>query len=83
LTNRASVLINGHLYPVVGTVTMDHIMIDVGDGEVELGDEVVLLGSSHEQQITAWDLADKIGTIPYEVTCAVSSRVPRVYIRDT
>lgn len=83
LTNRASVLINGRFYPVVGTVTMDHIMIDVGDGEVELGDEVVLLGSSHEQQITAWDLADKIGTIPYEVTCAVSSRVPRVYIRDT
>ncbi|MGB9774587.1 MAG: alanine racemase [Bacteroidota bacterium] len=83
LTNRASVLINGHCYPVVGTVTMDHIMIDVGDGEVKLGDEVVLLGSSHEQRITAWDLADKIGTIPYEITCAISSRVPRVYIRDT
>jgi alanine racemase len=80
LTNKTSVLINGRKFPVVGTICMDQIMIDVGDANITIGDEVVLIGKSKTKNISAWDLSDSIGTIPYEVTCAVSSRVPRKYI---
>jgi alanine racemase len=80
LTNRGKVLINGRIFPVVGTVTMDQIMVDVGlEDEVKVGDDVILFGDS---EITAWDVAKLIGTIPYEVCCNVSARVPRVYLRD-
>lgn len=79
LTNKSSVLIRGKKYPVAGTVCMDQIMVDVGTDTVRIGDDVILLGSSGTKQITGWDIADAVGTIPYEVTCAVSQRVPRVY----
>ena len=80
LTNKISVLINGKKFPVVGTICMDQIMIDVGNAKVNVGDEVVLIGKSKSKNISAWEISDSIGTIPYEVTCAVSSRVPRKYI---
>ncbi len=80
LTNKSSVLINGKKYPVVGTICMDQIMIDVGNTKVNVGDEIVVLGKSKTKSISAWDISDSIGTIPYEVTCAVSHRVPRKYI---
>lgn len=79
LTNNSVALIKRKKFPVVGTVCMDQIMIDVGNARVEIGDEVVLIGKSGSKQITAWDIASAIGTIPYEVTCAVSQRVPRKY----
>lgn len=79
LTNRTSVLIRGKKYPVAGTVCMDQIMVDVGTDAVRVGDEVVLIGTSGTQRITGWDIAAAAGTIPYEVTCAVSQRVPRIY----
>lgn len=80
LTGKASVLIKGKKYPVVGTITMDHIMVDVGsDFEVQQGDEVVLIGRSGQESITAWDLASRLGTIPYEVLCMLNNRVPRIY----
>ncbi|MEW6062492.1 MAG: alanine racemase [Bacteroidota bacterium] len=80
LTNKASALIRGKRFPVVGTVCMDQVMIDVGNEQVQVGDEVVFIGSSGTKKITGWDIAEAVGTIPYEVTCAVSSRVPRKYI---
>jgi alanine racemase len=80
LTNRISVLIKGKRFPVAGTVCMDQIMVDVGNAAVKAGDEAVLIGTSGTHSITAWDIADAVGTIPYEVTCAVSQRVPRTYI---
>ncbi|HAP35377.1 MAG TPA: alanine racemase [Bacteroidetes bacterium] len=80
LTNKTSVLINGRKFPVVGTICMDQIMIDVGDAKVKIGDEVVLMGKNKNNHISAWDISNNIGTIPYEVTCAVSNRVPRKYI---
>jgi len=83
LTNRASVLIGGRRYPVVGTIAMDHVMVDVGDDHVAVGDEVVFIGTQGGNQITAWDVARLIGTIPYEITCSVSPRVPRVFVRDS
>jgi alanine racemase len=81
-TNNGEVLIRGRRYPIVGTVTMDCIMINVADGPVAVGDEVLLWGESSDGVIQALDVAERIGTIPYELTCAVSGRVPRVYIGD-
>lgn len=80
LTNKSSALIKGKKYPVVGTVCMDQVMIDVGDADVKVGDDVVLIGKSGKKIISGWNIADAVGTIPYEVTCAVSQRVPRKYI---
>lgn len=80
LTGKASVLIKGKRYPIVGTITMDHMMVDLGsDYEVQQGDEVVLVGRSGDEAITAWELASKLGTIPYEVLCMINGRVPRIY----
>lgn len=79
LTNKASVLINGRQFPVAGTVCMDQIMVDAGNAPIRVGDDVVLIGTSGSRRITAWDIAALAGTIPYEVTCAVSQRVPRTY----
>jgi alanine racemase len=79
LTNRGSVLIHGRRYPVAGTVCMDHLMVDVGPtGSVSEGDEVVLIGRDGGDEISGWDVADLMGTIPYEVTCLITSRVPRL-----
>jgi alanine racemase len=80
LTNKAYALIKGKKFPVVGTVCMDQVMIDVGNDDIRVGDDVVFIGASGRRQITGWDIADAIGTIPYEVTCAISQRVPRKYI---
>ena len=82
LTNKGEVLIQGKRYPMVGTVTMDHIMIDVGNDPIEPGDEVIVWGEGTEGTIQALEVAEKIGTIPYELTCGVSKRVKRVYLED-
>jgi len=80
LSNKAEVLIKGRLAPVVGKVTMDQTMIDVGHIEdVEIGDEVVLIGQQGDQSITVERLARLAETIPYEVLCSISNRVPRSY----
>ena len=80
LTNRGEVLIRGNRYPTVGTVCMDHIMVDVGnENRVELGDDVTLIGTDGSQSITAWQMAEKIGTIPYEITCNIAQRVQRAF----
>jgi alanine racemase len=56
------------------------LMIDAGpDAGVAVGDEVVFIGGSGTEVITAWDVASKIGSIPYETTCALTPRVPRLY----
>jgi len=81
LSNRASALIGGNAYPVVGTICMDHCMIDVGpDSLCRAGDEVTLIGTDGNRSISAWDIAGTIGTIPYEVTCLISARVPRIFL---
>jgi alanine racemase len=80
MTNRgASVLIDGRPYPIVGTICMDQCMVDCGRTDVRAGDHAVVIGRSSSTSITAWDVARIAGTIPYEVTCAISARVPRVY----
>jgi alanine racemase len=83
LTNNGEVLIRGRRYPIVGTVTMDYIMVNVGSDPVALGDEVLIWGESPGGVIQTLEVAERIGTIPYELTCAVSRRVPRVYVGRT
>jgi alanine racemase len=74
-----TVLIGGRRRPLAGSVTMDQIMVDCGlDPDVGPGDEVVLIGSQDDETITAWEWATRLGTIAYEVVCAIGPRVPRV-----
>jgi alanine racemase len=83
LTGKVSALIQGQRAPVVGRICMDQCMLNVtGVENVLLEDEVVILGKQGNEQITAEELADLLGTINYEITCMISHRVPRVYIRD-
>lgn len=79
LSGNAEVLINGIRRPVVGTICMDLCMVDLGDDEVEKGTPVVLIGKDGDEEITADEIAAKLGTINYEVTCMISSRVPRTF----
>ena len=92
LSNRGSVLCRGEKVKIAGNVCMDYFMIDLTDledktGPVLAGEPVVLLGeqmnpSGIAQRITAQDLADLIGTIPYEILTNINERVPRIYLRD-
>ena len=80
LTGKAEVLIRGRRYPVIGTICMDQLMVNVsGNAQVAVGDDVIFLGVSGGERITAWDVASHTGTIPYETTCALTPRVPRIY----
>ena len=80
LSNTASALIDGRRYPLVGTISMDNATVDLGPGtDVKPGAEAVLIGSSGGERILAEELATALGTINYEVTCAISPRVPREY----
>ncbi|MFZ1518150.1 MAG: alanine racemase [Ignavibacteriaceae bacterium] len=78
LTNKAQAIIKGKIYNQVGTVTMDRIMFDVGNDNIKVNDDVILLGKNGKFKIDAWDWSKKINTIPYEITCGISKRVPRV-----
>ncbi len=82
LSGKAQVLIKGKRFPVVGRICMDHMMVNLGseDPKVHRGEEVVVIGRQGEEVITAEEIAHWLGTINYEVTCAISKRVPRVYL---
>lgn len=80
LGNRAEVLIHGKRFPVAGAVSMDNITVDLGEAHVDPGDEVVLLGRQGNEEITATELAERAGTISYEVLARIGKRVPRVYV---
>ena len=79
LSNRGRVLIGGRSYPIVGRVCMDQFMVDIGWDSAYNGDEVVLLGASGDEGITAGDIAEWAETIPYEVLTNINTRVPRIY----
>ncbi|HCP44746.1 MAG TPA: alanine racemase [Deltaproteobacteria bacterium] len=80
LGNQAHALVGGRRVPVVGRVCMDLTLLDVTDVPgVAQGDPVVLVGTQGDEQVTVSELADLLGTIPYEVLCAISPRVPRVH----
>jgi alanine racemase len=85
LSNNADVLIGGRRFPLVGTVSMDNITVDVGshpDPQGLLGERAVLIGRQGDEQITAEEVAARLATINYEVTCGLTARVTRVLHRD-
>lgn len=87
LSGKAEALVRGVRVPVLGSICMDQCMIGLGAAEadgrpVTADEEVVLLGVQGNERITAEDIASKLGTINYEVTCMLASRVPRVYMRE-
>ncbi|HXI22372.1 MAG TPA: alanine racemase [Pyrinomonadaceae bacterium] len=80
LSNMARVIVRGKFAPVVGRVSMDLTLVDVTEvSDVSMDDHVTLLGHDGECSITAEDLGELAGTISYEITCGISSRVPRIY----
>jgi alanine racemase len=83
LTNNADVLVSGHRYPLVGTVSMDNLTIELGPAtQVSTGAAATLIGSQGSERILCEEVARRLATINYEVTSGISSRVPRVYVRS-
>jgi alanine racemase len=85
LTNNAEVLVDGRRVPLVGAVSMDNITVDLGPGAAppaRRGVPVVLIGTGGHERVTAEDLARRLATINYEVTCGISARVPREHHVD-
>jgi alanine racemase len=83
LSNNADVLLGGLRRPLVGTVSMDNITVEIGSpAAAGVGDAAVLIGAQGGERITAEEVARRLDTINYEVTCGLLPRVPRVYHRD-
>ncbi len=83
LSNRGQVLIRGSRVPVIGRICMDHFMVDVTDlPGVRVNDEVVLYGRQGKESVTVEEMAALIGTVNYELLCAIDKRVPRFYFRN-
>jgi alanine racemase len=81
LTNNCDVLIRGRRHPLVGTVSMDNVTVALGpDTDVAVGDEVVLIGVQGDERILAEEVARRLDTINYEVTCALTPRVQRRHL---
>lgn len=81
LSNRGEVLVRGQRTQIAGRISMDQTMIDVTDiAEIEVGDEVAIVGHQKNEKLTAADIAALTGTISYEVLCAIAPRVPRVMV---
>jgi alanine racemase len=82
LSNNCDVLVRGRRHPVVGTVSMDNVTVSLGpETDVAVGDEVVLIGAQGDERILAEEVARRLDTINYEVTCALTPRVRRDYVR--
>lgn len=79
MSHKAEVLIRGKRYPVIGSITMDQIVVNIGGDSAFNGDEVILIGNYGINSITCEDLANWAGTIPYEILTNINTRVPRIY----
>ncbi|QZY55766.1 alanine racemase [Crassaminicella profunda] len=83
LSGKAEALVAGKKVPVVGRICMDQCMLDVTDVEnVQVGDEVILIGTDGNNTILADDIGNLLDTINYEIVCMVGRRIPRVYIKN-
>jgi alanine racemase len=83
LSNKGHVLLHGNKYPIIGTICMDQMMINIGSGNGYNGDQVVLIGKSGDQEITINELVDKYDASPYEILVLLNNRIPRHYISGT
>ncbi len=79
LSNRGSVLIRGKRFQIAGAICMDQFMVDIGDAEAYVGDEVVLIGKQGSEEIKLTEIAHLCHTIPYEILCLFNQRIPRYY----
>jgi len=79
LAGRGEVLVRGRRVPIVGSVCMEMMMIDVTGLQVETGDEVVILGRQATEEIDAREVAARIGTVPHEILCRTGARIERIY----
>ena len=83
LSNQGKVIVRGNKVPVIGRICMDQCFIDVTTiKNVSVGDEVAIYGRQGKETISIESVAEQLKTIPYEITCNVSSRVPRIYIDE-
>ena len=80
MSKKAKVLLKGKRYPVVGSISMDQIVVNIESDSAYNGDEIILLGSDGTNSITCEELAEWAGTIPYEILTNINTRVPRMYI---
>ena len=80
MSHKAEVLIRGKRYPVVGSISMDQIVVNIENDSAFNGDEVILIGQDGANKITVEELADWAGTIPYEILTNINTRVPRLYL---
>ncbi len=80
LSNSCEVLVKGVPRPLIGTISMDNITVDLGpETDVEVGEPAVLIGEQGRGRVTAERLAERLATINYEITCGITQRVPRAY----
>jgi alanine racemase len=80
MSHKAEVIINKKRYPVIGTISMDQIVVNIENDSAYNGDEVILIGKDGEVSLTVENLAEWAGTIPYEILTNINTRVPRVYV---
>jgi alanine racemase len=83
LSGRSDVLIGGKRFRVSGTVCMDQFMVDAGQEPIEIGAVATIIGEDGDERVTAEELARHAGTINYEITARIPSRVPRLYLNET
>jgi alanine racemase len=83
LSNRASVLIRGQRFQVAGAICMDQFMVDIGEGQAYVGDEVVLIGKQGDEEISLWEICRLAHSIPHEMLCSFSHRLPRIVREST
>ncbi len=79
LTGKSRCIIGGKSFEIAGSVCMDEIMVNIEDSEFQIGDEVIMIGKQKKEEITIYELAEKAGTIPYEITTALSPRILSIY----
>ena len=78
LTGKLHCIIHGMKFPIVGNICMDECMVDLGDSNIQVGSSVTFIGNDNGTEQSAEDLASLLNTIPYEITTAISARVPRI-----
>ncbi|MCF8241971.1 MAG: alanine racemase [Melioribacteraceae bacterium] len=82
MSGKAKVLLRGNVYPVIGTISMDQIIVNIGNDSAYNSDEVTLIGTDGNNSITSENLAEWAGTIPYEILTNINTRVPRIYLNE-
>jgi len=82
LANKAQCLIRGKRFNIVGSVCMDQIFVDIKNENIHEGEQVVLIGSQGADEITAYEIAERIKTIPYDITTSILKRVPRIFVEN-